>query len=124
MAKLKDLKLNDDLPTGGGATIDDAVPAVDKAYSSSKVVSLIPDALADLSEDTTHRVVTDTEKTKLAGIATGADVNVQADWDAVTGDAQILNKPIILTISGLSKITVSTIEPTTPLTNDLWVDTN
>jgi hypothetical protein len=26
--------------------------------------------------------------------------------------------------SGLSKITVSTIEPTTPSTNDLWVDTN
>jgi hypothetical protein len=26
--------------------------------------------------------------------------------------------------SGLSKITVSTVEPTTPSTNDLWVDTN
>lgn len=35
------------------------------------------------------------EKTKLAGIATGAEVNVNADWNATTGDAQILNKPII-----------------------------
>lgn len=36
---------------------------------------------------------TQTEKTKLAGIAAGAEVNVNADWDANTGDAAILNKP-------------------------------
>ena len=40
---------------------------------------------------------TTTEKNKLAGIASGAEVNVNADWNAVSGDAQILNKP---TISG------------------------
>jgi hypothetical protein len=33
---------------------------------------------------------------KLAGIAPGADVNVNADWNASSGDAQILNKPAIL----------------------------
>ena len=38
---------------------------------------------------------TDAEKTKLGGIATGAEVNVNADWNATTGDAQILNKPVI-----------------------------
>ena len=38
---------------------------------------------------------TDTEKTKLARIATGAEVNVNADWNATSGDAQILNKPTI-----------------------------
>jgi len=31
--------------------------------------------------------------TKLNGIATGAEVNVQADWNATEGDALILNKP-------------------------------
>lgn len=36
---------------------------------------------------------TDAEKTKLAGIASGAEVNVQSDWDAISGDAFILNKP-------------------------------
>lgn len=36
---------------------------------------------------------TQTEKSKLAGIAAGAEVNVNADWDATTGDAAILNKP-------------------------------
>ncbi len=34
-----------------------------------------------------------TDKTKLDGIATGAEVNVNADWNAASGDAQILNKP-------------------------------
>ena len=39
--------------------------------------------------------ITTAEQTKLASIATGAEVNVNADWNAVTGDAQILNKPTI-----------------------------
>ncbi len=34
-----------------------------------------------------------TDKTKLNGVATGAEVNVQSDWNASSGDAQILNKP-------------------------------
>lgn len=38
---------------------------------------------------------TSEEKTKLAGIATGAEVNVNADWNAASGDAQILNKPTL-----------------------------
>jgi hypothetical protein len=37
------------------------------------------------------------DKTKLDGIAAGAEVNVNADWNAVSGDAQILNKPTIPT---------------------------
>lgn len=36
---------------------------------------------------------TQTEKTKLAGIESGAEVNVNVDWNATTGDAAILNKP-------------------------------
>ena len=38
---------------------------------------------------------TDTLKTKLDGIQDGAEVNVNADWNATSGDAQILNKPTI-----------------------------
>lgn len=38
---------------------------------------------------------TDTEKNKLAGIASGAEVNVQSDWNATSGDAFIKNKPTI-----------------------------
>lgn len=40
---------------------------------------------------------TDTLKTKLDGIATGAEVNVQSDWNSSSGDSQILNKPTIPT---------------------------
>lgn len=35
------------------------------------------------------------EKNKLAGIAAGAEANVNADWNAESGDALILNKPSI-----------------------------
>jgi hypothetical protein len=35
------------------------------------------------------------DKTKLDGIASGAEVNVNADWNASSGDAQILNKPTL-----------------------------
>jgi hypothetical protein len=35
------------------------------------------------------------DKTKLDGIASGAEVNVNADWSASSGDAQILNKPTL-----------------------------
>lgn len=45
--------------------------------------------------DTGEEVYSSAEKTKLAGIATGAEVNVNADWNAVAGDALILNKPSI-----------------------------
>lgn len=40
---------------------------------------------------------TTTEKTKLAGIASGAEVNVQPNWDETdtTSDAYIRNKPVI-----------------------------
>lgn len=39
--------------------------------------------------------LTDLLLAKLNGIATGAQVNVKSDWNAVTGDAEILNKPAI-----------------------------
>ena len=36
---------------------------------------------------------------KLNGISAGAEVNVNADWNATTGDAMILNKPTIPTLT-------------------------
>jgi len=40
---------------------------------------------------------TDSEKTKLGTISTGAEVNVKADWNSTTGDSEILNKPTDVT---------------------------
>jgi len=48
---------------------------------------------------------TTTEKNKLAGIQANAEVNVNADWNATSGDAQILNKPSIPSIDGLATTT-------------------
>ena len=50
---------------------------------------------------------TTTEQSKLAGIATGAEVNVNADWNATSGDAQILNKPTIPTAADGSETKVT-----------------
>jgi len=43
-------------------------------------------------------------ETKLNGIATGAEVNVNADWNSVSGDSQILNKPSTFTPSAHSHV--------------------
>ena len=64
----------------------------------------IADDIAALQSDKVDKVAgkglstedyTTAEKSKLAGIEAGAEVNVNADWNAVSGDAQILNKPSI-----------------------------
>jgi len=44
-------------------------------------------------------------KNKLDSIAENAEVNVNADWTASTGDAQILNKPTDLTNLGIHDVT-------------------
>lgn len=42
-----------------------------------------------------------TDKVKLDGIAAGAEVNVNADWNATEGDALILNKPNLVGMDNL-----------------------
>lgn len=51
----------------------------------------------------TQAVDLDTMETKLATIAAGAEVNVNADWTSVAGDSQISNKPpLLLAVEALS----------------------
>jgi Cu/Ag efflux protein CusF len=57
------------------------------------------------------------DATKLGGIETGAQVNVQADWNATEGDAQILNKPTTITTAQAQAITANSAKNTYP-TND------
>jgi len=52
-------------------------------------------SLTDINSVGSGEIITEAERTKLTGIEAGAEVNVNADWDATTGDAQILNKPTI-----------------------------
>ena len=49
--------------------------------------------LSDVTSTGSGQIITGAERTKLTGIASNAEVNVNADWNATTGDAQILNKP-------------------------------
>lgn len=60
--------------------------------------------VVDVAYVHTDNNYTTAEKSKLAGIADGAEVNVNADWNAVSGDAQILNKPTL----GTAAATAST----------------
>ena len=53
-------------------------------------------------QGTTNLFLTSSERTKLTGIQAGAEVNVNPDWNAVSGDAQILNKPTTLAGYGIT----------------------
>ena len=66
----------------------------DKTYVDSKLDTKV-DKVSGKQLSTND--YTNEDKTKLAGIAAGAEVNVNADWNAESGDAQILNKPTIIT---------------------------
>jgi hypothetical protein len=72
---------------GGGGT-----GAVSSVNTKTGAVVLNQD---DVLDGTTYKQYSQTEKIKLAGIAAGAEVNVNADWNAVSGDAFIQNKPTI-----------------------------
>ena len=84
--------------------VDDTVAAVDVTEQiSGKADKTYVDSELDTKVDKISNKQLSTEdyttedKTKLAGIAAGAEVNVNADWNAESGDAQILNKPTIIT---------------------------
>ena len=69
----------------------------DKDYADlTNTPTTITTAQADaIVANTAKNSYPEADATKLAGIEDGAQVNVQADWDATTGDALILNKPEI-----------------------------
>lgn len=84
--------------------VDDTVAAVDVTEQiSGKADKIYVDSKLDTKVDKVSgkqlstNDYTNDDKTKLAGIAAGAEVNVNADWNAESGDAQILNKPTIIT---------------------------
>lgn len=60
------------------------------------------DLSGKVDKNGTDRLMTEAEGTKLAGIAAGAEVNVNANWTATEGDAQILNKPFTTIGAGLT----------------------
>lgn len=91
------VNINKVIIEGGGGT-----GATNLGYTPSATNGIVTsdtgtDATIPLADATNAGLLTPAEKTKLQGIATGAEVNVNADWNATTGDAEILNKPTIPT---------------------------
>jgi hypothetical protein len=69
----------------------------DTFYPTQKAVKTAVDLKVDAvaGKGLSANDFTNTLKTKLDGIQAGAEVNVNADWNATSGDSQILNKPTI-----------------------------
>jgi uncharacterized protein (TIGR02145 family) len=63
----------------------------DPVYSASEAVN-ITDAGSGI-------IISVDERSKLDGIETGAQVNVNADWNATEGDAMIINKPVLANVA-------------------------
>lgn len=101
----------------------DVLPIVNQATTKKVTVAKLIDGLATTTYVDTKDALkvdkvtgkglstedyTTTEKSKLAGIEAGAEVNVNADWNAVSGDALILNKPTIPSVTGFVPYTGAT----------------
>ena len=64
------------------------------SFITSSAVAAGYQPLASVLTNTTASFTT-AQESKLSGIASGAEVNVNGDWNASSGDAQILNKPTL-----------------------------
>jgi hypothetical protein len=98
-------------PLGGttyvisGATQFRTVPFAFHAETAESFTETDPvyslDPAASITDAGSGAVITDTERTKLGGIAAGAEVNVQSNWTEAdnTNDAYIANTPTLFTNS-------------------------
>ena len=82
--------------TGGGSGGSTNLAAIASGAALTITSSSGDDASIPAATTSSWGVMTDEMFDKLDGIATGAEVNVQSDWNASSGDAQILNKPTII----------------------------
>ncbi len=63
-----------------------AASEIDPVFNASEAAAIVNSGSGS--------VITSDERAKLNGIEAGAEINVNPDWNAITGDAQILNKPV------------------------------
>jgi hypothetical protein len=90
---------------GGGGGASETNLALTRSANAVTITNDNGDGVEIPQANATHAgVMTANQHNKLDGIQDGAEVNVNADWNAVSGDALILNKP---TISGTNTGNVS-----------------
>ena len=99
------------LINGAPTTLDTLKEIADAMAENDEVVEALNTAIGTKVDKVSGKGLstndyTTTEKNKLAGIAAGAEVNVQSDWNATSGDAFIKNKPTFL-VSGKQTSTSS-----------------
>lgn len=87
---------------GGNTSIDSELSTTSTNPVQNKVITeeLNKKVNAVSGKGLSTNDYTTSEKNKLSGIASGAEVNVQSDWNATSGDAFIKNKPTFATING------------------------
>jgi len=93
-----------DTTVTGNITVTGTVDGRDIATDGTKLDGIETGATADQTDaeiktayenNADTNAFTDAEQTKLSGVAAGAEVNVNADWNSSSGDSEILNKPTI-----------------------------
>lgn len=91
-----------DLYASAGGSGGGAVDSVNGKTGDVVLAASDVGAVADADYVHTDNNYTTAEKTKLSGIAAGAEVNVQPDWSQTDTDAEdyIKNKPTIPTVTG------------------------
>ena len=108
------------------------VPQADSDWASTvsptqilnKPTTISTQQADEITANTLKRSYPVLDEDKLATIETGAQVNVQSDWDATTGDALILNKPVIPTIVPQADSDwASTVSPTQILNKPTTIST-
>jgi hypothetical protein len=88
-----------------GTLADSALQSSDISVS---VQSYNVNTVIDSAYVHTDNNYTTTEKDKLNGIASGAEVNVNADWTSASGDSLILNKPTLGTAAATDSTAYAT----------------
>ena len=89
----------------------------------SKTKEYVNDGLSNKVDKVTGKGLstedyTTSEKNKLANVESGAQANVQSDWNATSGDAKILNKPTLATVATSGSYNDLSNKPTIPTTLD------
>lgn len=117
-------KYVDDLFSSGGSG---SVTSVGMSVPTGLTISGSPittSGTLSLGYASGYQGYTTTESNKLSGIQANAEVNVNSDWSASSGDAQILNKPTTISGFGITDAqpldaTLTGIASLTPTTNQM-----
>ncbi len=84
---------------------NDIIQHAYEQWSRKMFVRFTIDGGTNWSSWEARNMYSDNDLSKLTGIETGAEVNVNSDWDSSSGDSEILNKPTTITSQQTSDIT-------------------